>query len=271
MARVSRPLSLNQATTKYWTLEETVRGCVAAGIPGIGVWRDRLDEIGVDAAARLLANSGLRVTSLCRGGFFTTGDGAAADNRQAVDESAAIGSPVLVLVCGGLPARSRDLVGARGRVRDGIADLVPYAAAAGVQLAIEPMHPMFCSDRGVVSTLGQALDLAAEFPADQVGVVVDSYHVWWDPDVQRQIARAADRIALVQVSDWITPLPAGALLGRGHIGDGHIDNRGLVEAAGRAGYDGFVEVEIFNEDIWATPGDETVRTVIERYQRVFTD
>jgi sugar phosphate isomerase/epimerase len=267
---VSRPLALNQATTKHWTLPETIRGCVDAGIPGIGVWRDRLAEIGVAKAKQLLDDSGLVVTSLCRGGFFTAGEGAMQDNRLAVQESAAIGCPVLVLVCGGLPAGSSDLPGARSRVRDGIAALAPYAAEHGVTLAIEPMHPMFCSDRGVISTLAQALDMAAEFPSEQVGVVVDSYHIWWDPDVERQIARAAGRIALVQVSDWVTPLPAGALLGRGHVGDGQIDNTRLVEAAYRAGYDGFVEVEIFNDEIWSTPGQQTVQTVVERHRR-FTD
>lgn len=268
---MSRPLALNQATTKYWTLAETVRGCTAAGIRGIGVWRDRLAEIGTSTAARLLSDEGMTVTSLCRGGFFTTDPQAIDDNKRAIDESAEIDCPVLVLVCGGLPDGSTDLPGARARVRDGIAELIPYAAQRNVRLAIEPMHPMFCSDRGVVSTLGQALEMAREFPAEQVGVVMDSYHVWWDPEVERQISAAAGRIALVQVSDWATPLPAGALLGRAHVGDGHIDNRRLVEATYRAGYDGFVEVEIFNEAIWSTPGDETVRTVIERHHRVFDD
>ncbi|HEX3814914.1 MAG TPA: sugar phosphate isomerase/epimerase family protein [Mycobacteriales bacterium] len=266
---MSRPLSLNQATTKYWTLAETVRGCVDAGIPALGVWRDRLTEIGVDKAKRLLDETGVVVTSLCRGGFFTAPDGSVEDNRRAVEECAAIDCPVLVLVCGGLPDGSRDLVGARARVRDGIAALAPYAAERGVRLAIEPMHPMFCSDRGVISTLGQSIDLAAEFPAEQVGVVVDSYHIWWDPEVERQIARAAGRISLVQVSDWVTPLPAGALLGRGHVGDGHIDNRRLVDAAYAAGYHGYVEVEIFNEEIWSAPGEQTVATVVERHRQAF--
>jgi sugar phosphate isomerase/epimerase len=168
-----------------------------------------------------------------------------------------------------MPDGSPDLVGARAQVYDGIAALAPYAAEHGVQLAVEPMHPMFCSDRGVISTLGQSIDLAAEFPAEQVGVVVDSYHIWWDPEVERQIARAGGRISLVQVSDWVTPLPAGALLGRGHVGDGHIDNRRLVDAAYAAGYDGYVEVEIFNEDIWSTPGERTVATVVERHRQAF--
>lgn len=263
------PLALNQATTKRWTLAEAARGCVDAGITGIGLWRDRVQEIGVEKAARIVAEAGLTVTSLCRGGFFTAADWRD-DNRRAVDVAAALGTRVLVIVCGGLPAGSTDLPGARGRARDAIGELAPYAAQRGVTLAIEPMHPMFCADRGVISTLGQALDIAAQFPADAVGVVIDTYHVWWDPYVDAEIARAAGRIALVQVADWVTPLAADVLLSRGHAGDGHVDIRRLVEATLAAGYDGYIEVEIFNSDVWAAPGEETLRTMLDRHRRIFT-
>jgi sugar phosphate isomerase/epimerase len=265
-------LALNTATTKGWTLAEAVAGCVEAGIGGIGVWRDRVQEAGVAEAGRILRAAGVSVTSLCRGGFFTAPDGGRDDNRRAVDEAAAIGTDVLVLVCGGVPEGSTDLDGARARVRDGIAELAPHAASAGVRLAIEPMHPMFCADRGVVSTLGQALDLAEQFPAEQIGVVVDAYHVWWDPQVYAEIARAGagGRILSVQVSDWVTPLPAGALLGRAHVGDGCIDVRRIVDACTAAGHAGFVEVEIFNEEIWQTPGARTVATLVDRHRTLFS-
>ncbi|MGI8867870.1 MAG: sugar phosphate isomerase/epimerase family protein [Mycobacteriales bacterium] len=263
------PLALNQATTKHWQLPELLRGCAEVGIEGVGLWRDSVAGTGLARAAGLVRASGLMVTSLCRGGFFTVPDGSRADNRRAVEECHALDCPVLVLVCGGIPAGSTDVAGARARVRDEIAALAPYAASAGVRLAVEPMHPMFCSDRGVVSTLGQAIDLAAPHPPAQVGVVVDTYHVWWDPRVLPEIARAAGRIALVQVSDWITPLPAGALLGRAHVGDGCIDTRGLVDAAYAAGYDGLVEVEIFNESVWSAPGEQTVATVVQRHRQVY--
>jgi len=264
-------LSLNQATVKRMTLAETVEGCVAAGIPGIGLWRDRVQEIGVEAAAKLTRDAGLEVTSLCRGGFLTASDptaraAALADNLLAIEEAAGVGTDVLVLVVGGVPAGSRDLPGARARVAEGIAELAPHAAEHGVKLAIEPLHPMFCADRAVVSTLGQALDLAEQFPAEQVGVVVDTYHVWWDPQLEASIARAgAGRIHAYQECDWVVPLPADMLLGRGHVGDGSIDFvriRGLVRAAG---YDGFTEVEIFNQEIWDAPGAETIATVVERH------
>jgi sugar phosphate isomerase/epimerase len=269
-------LSLNVWTTKGWSLREAVDGCVRAGVPGIGLWRDKVAELGLDAAARLVAGSGLTVTSLCRGGFFT-GDAAhraaaAADNRRAVDEASALGTDVLVLVVGGLPPGSTDLAGARAQVADGVAALAPYAAEHGVRLAIEPLHPMFCADRAVLSTLGQALDLAeqvepAGVAAPVVGVCLDSYHVWWDPQLMAQISRAGPRIFAFQVCDFLVPIPPVALLGRGHLGDGVIDVPGITRAVLAAGYPGLIEVEIFNQQVWDTPGEQTLRTVIHRHRR----
>ncbi|ADU10822.1 Xylose isomerase domain-containing protein TIM barrel [Micromonospora sp. L5] len=275
-ARLAR-LSLNQRTTQRWSVAEAVDGCVRAGIPAIGLWREPVAEIGVPAAARLVANAGLRVSSLCRGGFLTAADDAGrvealADNRRAIDEAAALDAACLVLVVGGLPPGSRDLAGARQRVADALAELAPYAAERGVRLALEPLHPMYCADRAVLSTLGQALDLAEAFSAEQVGVVVDTFHVWWDPDVWRQIARAGARIASFQVCDFLTPLPADVLLGRGMMGDGHIDFPPLRRAVEAAGYTGDVEVEIFNAEVWATDPDRVLATMIARYvARVLTD
>jgi sugar phosphate isomerase/epimerase len=273
-------LSLNTATTKRWSLAEAVAGCVEAGIPGIGLWRDRVAEAGPEQAARMVHDAGLTVTSLCRGGFFTAPDAAGRaaaldDNRRAIEEAAIVGTDTLVLVCGGLPEGSNDLPGARRMVVDGIAALLPQARQYGVRLAIEPLHPMFCADRAVVSTLGQALDIAEELAEDDqdtdaVGVVVDAYHVWWDPEVDRQIARAGARIAAFQVCDWVLPLPADALLGRGHVGDGRIDLPRLADAVHAAGYRGFTEVEIFNQEIWDTPGQQTLNKLTDRHRRWLT-
>lgn len=264
-------LSLNVWTTKGWTLAEAVTGCVRHGVPGIGLWRDKVAEQGLGTAAKLVREAGLTVTSLCRGGFFTS-PGSAADNRLAVDECVALGTDVLVLVTGGLPSGSKDLPAARRSVTAGIAGLAPYAADRGVKLAIEPLHPMFCADRAVVSTLGQALDMAdaaaAETGCSNIGVCVDTYHVWWDPQVFAQIERAAERIHIFQVCDFLVPIPADALLGRGHLGDGVVDVASFVRAVRATGYEGFTEVEIFNQEVWDTPGDETMRTLIDRYARL---
>ncbi|MEU4440924.1 sugar phosphate isomerase/epimerase family protein [Micromonospora chalcea] len=270
-------LSLNQRTTQRWSVAQAVDGCVRAGIPAIGLWREPVAEIGVPAAARLVTDAGLRVSSLCRGGFLTAADDAGraaalADNRRAIDEAAALRAACLVLVVGGLPPGSRDLAGARQRVADALAELAPYAGERGVRLALEPLHPMYCADRAVLSTLGQALDVAEAFPAEQVGVVVDTFHVWWDPDVWRQIARAGTRIASFQICDFLTPLPADVLLGRGMMGDGHIDFPPLHRAVQAAGYSGDVEVEIFNAEVWATDPDQVLATMTARYvDLVLTD
>lgn len=262
-------LSLNQITVRSADLPTAVAACADAGIPAIGVWRDKVAEVGVGTAARLCADAGLRVSSLCRGGMFTAdsvaGRRAAIDeNRRAVEEAAGLGADVLVLVCGGVVGR--DLPAARGMVEEGIAALLPAAEAAGVPLGIEPLHPMFCADRSVVSTLGQANDLVERFDSPWVGVVVDAYHVWWDPSVQAEIARAAGRILGFHVSDWVTPLPEGVLAGRGMMGDGCIDLRGLRAAVDEAGYEGPIEVEVMNAALWERPVGETLATVRDRYR-----
>ena len=268
-------LSLNQATIKYADLATALRVTAAAGIPSIGLWREPVAEVGLAAAQRLVATSGLRVSSLCRGGFFTAADpdlrrAALAENRRAIAETATLAAagatgsvPVLVLVAGGLPDGDRDLPGARERARDAVGALVDDAVAAGVTLAIEPMHPIYAADRGVISTLGQALDVAEQFPAAAVGVVVDTFHVWWDPQLAEQLKRAGagGRIASYQVCDWITPLPADTLLARGMMGDGHIDFAAITAAVSDAGYTGDIEVEIFNQGIWdADPAAVAART-----------
>jgi sugar phosphate isomerase/epimerase len=261
-----RRFSFNQATAKRWPLEELVAGCVDAGVPGVGLWREEVGAYGVERAARLVRDAGLAVTSLCRGGFFSSGDWFD-ENRRAIDEAAVVSAPVLFLVSGGLPPGSRDLDAARARAWDAVGALVPHAAAAGVRLAVEALHPMFCADRCVVATLGQALDLAAPFDPAAVGVVVDAYHLWWDDQVWAQIARAGRerRIACFQVADWITPLPEGALLGRGLPGEGCIDLRRFAAAVDEAGYTGAVEVEVFHADVWARPGRAVLDASIAAY------
>jgi len=278
-------LSLNTATTKRWTLAEAVDGTVRAGLGAIGLWRDRVSEAGLAEAAARVEDAGLRVSSLCRGGFLTAADDAGAraalaDNRAAVVEAATLGTSELIMVVGGLPAASapggpalpdgdRDLVGARRRVADRIGELVPFALEHGVRLALEPLHPMFAADRAVVSTLGQALDLAAPYPGEAVGVVVDTYHVWWDPELEAQIARAGaeGRLASYQVCDWILPLAADPLLSRGYMGDGYVDFASIGRWVTAAGYTGDVEVEIFNQEVWDTPGDDVLAIMTDRYVR----
>jgi sugar phosphate isomerase/epimerase len=264
--------SINQMTVKQLSMPELVEACGQLGVVNVGLWREPVQAYGLEATAKLVRDAGLTVTTLCRGGFLTAVDPderakALDDNRRAVDEAATLGTDTLVLVSGGLPAGSKDLHGARERIADALAVLGPYAEDHGVRLAIEPLHPMFASDRCVVSTLAQALDLAERFPARQVGVTVDTYHIWWDDNAPAQIARAGagGRIHTFQLADWITPLPEGVLNGRGQIGDGSIDMRewlGYVEAAG---YTGAVEVELFNDQLWDRDGREVLAETASRF------
>lgn len=262
-------LSLNTATvSRRWTLNQCVEGCVRHGIGGIAPWRDRLKEAGVEAGARMIRDAGLTVTGLCRGGWFTV-EGALTeavleDNRRAVDEAAAIEAACLVMVVGGLPPGSRDLAGAREMVAEGLARTTEYARAAGVPVAIEPLHPMTAADRSCVSTLGHALDLCDRI-GDGIGVALDVYHVWWDPDLAGQIRRAGrDRLLAFHICDWLNPT-RDLVTDRGMMGDGVIDLaviRTMVEAGG---FDGLAEVEIFSAgDWWTREPDEVLSVMVER-------
>ena len=267
-------LSLNQATVSKLTVTEAAGLCARHDIPAIGLWREQVADAGLAAAAAAVKAAGLHVSSLCRGGFFTHADPAArkaaiADNKAAIAEAAALGAGVLVLVSGGLVPGSRDIALARRLIAGAIGELVPVAQSHGVRLGIEALHPVFAADRCVITRLGEALDLALEFPADAVGVVVDTYHVWWDASLLGDIARAGERIAGYQVCDWVLPLPANTLLGRGHVGDGCIDFPPVTAAVTAAGYEGYIEVEIFSETVWNAPPDETAKKLRETFPRIF--
>jgi sugar phosphate isomerase/epimerase len=267
-------LSLNQYTTYHWSVAEAVEGCARAGLGWVGLWRDKVAAQGLRDSVRALRETGVHCSSLCRGGMFpaaTAAERAARldDNRRAIDECAELGADTLVLVCGGIH-HGGDVAAAREMVWDGIAAIAPDARERGVRLGIEPLHPMFCADRSVVVTLGQANDAADRlnepFPADDptVGVVVDAYHVWWDPRAGAEITRAGNRIFAFHVSDWITPLPA-VLEGRGMMGDGWIGLREFRRAVDRAGYRGPIECEIFNRELWEQAGDAVLELMKARY------
>ncbi|MBT3988963.1 MAG: sugar phosphate isomerase/epimerase [Rhodospirillaceae bacterium] len=271
MAELKR-LSLNTATVNQWSLKECIEGCVRHGVPAIDPWRDKLHELGVDTAAKMISDNGLEVSALCRGGMFTGLDDASRqvaldDNRRAVDEAVAIGAQCLVLVVGGLPDGSKDIGEARGQVRDAIGTLLDYSRSCNIPLAIEPLHPMFAADRACVNTLAQANDLCDEL-GDGVGVAVDAYHVWWDPDLAPEIARAKGRILGFHVCDWLVPT-TDLLLDRGMMGDGVIDLPAMRQMVEAAGYHGLIEVEIFSaENWWKRDGDEVMQIVIERFDKV---
>jgi sugar phosphate isomerase/epimerase len=252
-------LSLNTVTVRgKWSLRQTVDGCARAGIRGISPWRDHLADIGAREAARVIRDGGLAVSSLDWGGMFPAEDRkgrrrALDESRRAIDDAVALEARCLVLAAGGLPPGSRDLAGAREMVRDGIGETLEHARAAGIPLAIEPYHPMYCADRACVNTLGQALDLCDELDRSNtgaLGVVVDVYHVWWDPALEAHIARAGEkRLLAFQISDWLASTMALAD-DRGMMGDGIIDLPLLRSRMEEAGYRGFHEVEILSTRNW---------------------
>jgi len=260
-------LSFNQITAERAGLKEVVEACARYGVPYVAVWRHKLAEVGVKTAVCLLRDAGVRVSSVCRGGMFPAAadDERAArieENRRAVDEAAALGAEVLVLVCGAAP--DRDIAAARRMVADGIAALVPYARERGVRLGIEPMHPGFAAERSCITTLAEARRLAERFDPATVGVVADVYHIWWDPELYDELARAAGRVVGFHVSDWLVPVH-DILMNRGMMGDGVIELRRIREAVERTGYAGPIEVEIFNQGVWDMPLDTLMPLVKERY------
>ena len=261
-------LSLNTATTREkWGLAQAIEGCARHGIGGIAPWRDQLAAMGVKEAVRAIRAHGLTVTGLCRGGFFTA-KGWRDDNRRAIEEAHELGAQCLVLVVGGLLPGAKDLPGARDKVREGIAAILPEARKAGVPLAIEPLHPMQAAERACVNTLEQALDLCDAL-GDGVGVAVDVYHVWWDPKLAQQIARAGKkRLLAYHICDWLMPT-RDLLNDRGMMGDGVIDLPGIRGMVEGAGYAGFHEVEIFSKlDWWRREPDEVLSTCKDRHARM---
>lgn len=268
-------LSINLATVRQqYDMRQAVEACLKQGIVAIAPWRDQVHKIGLAEAARIVADNRLKVTGLCRGGMFPAADanGRAAaidDNKRAIDEAAALNADCLVLVVGGLPEGSRDIGHAREMVADGIAAILPHARSVGIPLAIEPLHPMYAADRACVNTLEQALDIC-DLLGEGIGVAIDVYHVWWDPKLYEQIARAGAgrRILAHHICDWLVPT-TDLLLDRGMMGDGVIDLKGIRAEIEKAGYFGLQEVEIFSQDNWwKRPGEEVLATCIERFRTV---
>ncbi len=276
-------LSINTATVRQQAdFVGIVEACARRGIRAVSPWRDQVAHVGLERAVKAVCDAGLKLSGYCRGGMFTA-DAAHRqemldDNRRAIDEAAALGSPCLVLVVGGLPqysrpgsAPSKDIRGAHSQVTDVLAELLPYAQSAGMPLAVEPLHPMYAADRACVNTLRQALDVCDRLDPAQsgaIGVAIDTYHVWWDSDVWTQIARTGkNRLLAFHVCDWLVPTK-DMLLDRGMMGDGVIDIPSYRRDVEAQGFDGFIEVELLSKDWWSRPIDEVLDTVIARYKTV---
>lgn len=263
-------LCIHTITTKPWTIEEAAENFAAAGVGGITVWRDALNGRDIGKTGRHLRDLGLSVVSLCRGGFFpgiekSYRESAIADNKKAIDEAAALGTDLVVLVCGAEPRQS--LPESRKQIREAIESLVPHAESAGVRLAIEPLHPMYADTRSAVNTLAQANDMAEAINSRWVGVAIDVYHLWWDPALENEIARCGKNghLFAFHICDWNVPT-TDMLNDRGLMGEGCIPVKTIRGWVEDAGFTGFNEVEIFSNKFWKEDQSNFLKKIITAYK-----
>lgn len=263
-------LCIHTVTTRPWAIEEAAENYAAAGISGITVWTEALEGRNAESMGRMLRNHGLDIVSYVRGGFFADPDGGVRqkkvdETRRIIEEAAALGAPMVVLVAGASPHQG--LEESRKQIREGLENVLPDAEEAGVRLGIEPLHPMYADSRSAINTLAQANDLAESLNSDHVGVVIDVYHLWWDPSLKVEIARCGrhGNLFAYHVCDWKSPTEH-FLLDRGLMGEGVIPLhkiRGWVE---EAGFDGYIEVEIFSENYWKEVSNGYLQKIQSAYQ-----
>jgi len=263
-------LCVHTITTKPWNINDAAKNYAASGVKGITVWRDALTGRNIRQTGQMLREHDLSIVSLCRGGFFPSVDPekrklALDDNRKAIEEAFELGTQLIVLVCGADPAQS--LEDSRKQIQDGIAELIPEASAAGVKLAIEPLHPMYADTRSAINTLSQANDMTEALNSPWVGVAVDVYHLWWDPNLEKEIERCGKNNALLafHICDWKTPT-TDFLNDRGLMGEGCIPLRKIRTWVDNTGFNGFQEVEIFSSRYWKMDQSEFLKQIIKAYQ-----
>jgi sugar phosphate isomerase/epimerase len=263
-------LCIHTITTKPWGIEDAARNYSSAGVKGITVWRDALNGRNIRQTGKMLRNSGLSVVSLARGGFFPNTNtakrqAALDDNRKAIEEAFELGTEKIVLVCGADPGQS--LSESRKQIFDGISAVIPYAQAAGVKLAIEPLHPMYADTRSAINTLAQANDMAEKLDSQVVGMAVDVYHLWWDPDLEKEIARCGrnNKLLAFHICDWKSPT-VDMLNDRGLMGEGCIPVRKIRSWVEEAGFNGFIEVEIFSNIYWKQDQNEFLKKIVSAYK-----
>jgi len=263
-------LCIHTITTKPWDIETAARQYAAAGVKGITVWRDALEGRNISQTGNMLRDQGLNIVSLCRGGFFPSADkakrqSAIEDNRRAIAEAAALGAPLIVLVCGADPDQSME--DSRRQIQEGIAAVLDEAAAAGVRLAIEPLHPMYADTRSAINTLAQANDMAEALHSPWVGVAVDVYHLWWDPSLEKEIQRCGqnNHLFAFHICDWKSPT-TDLLLDRGLMGEGCIPVRKIRSWVEATGFNGFNEVEIFSTQYWKEDQSVFLEKIVTAYR-----
>lgn len=257
-------LCVHTMTTKSWDIHEAIAHYGEQGISGITVWRQWLEGKDIEAVGEEIRAAGLEIVSLCRGGFFPGNRDARQDNETAIREAVALGAPMIVLVCGAVPRQNLSV--SRDQIRDGIAEVLPLARKHGIKLAIEPLHPMYADDRSAINTIASANEICDQLDDPLVGIAVDVYHVWWDPDLKNQIRKTAGkgRLFAFHICDWLTPTK-DLLNDRGLMGEGCIAIREIREIVESCGFSGYHEVEIFSDRWWAADQDEYLKEIRKAY------
>ncbi len=263
---------IHTITTKPWTLTESVEHYAAAGVKGISVWQNAVEGMTHAQAGELIRRNGLDVVSYVRGGFFPHTSAqerakAIDHNKKLVEEAAALGAPLIVLVCGASPDQSLEV--SRQQIQEGIEAVLPLAEELNVKLAIEPLHPMYAADRSAINSLAQANDMAEAIGSSHIGIAVDVYHVWWEPELEKQIIRcgANGHLLAYHVCDWkVNTLDL--LNDRGLMGEGCIDLKKISGWVDQTGFDGYVEVEIFSNIYWQTDQHEFLAKITDAFQKI---
>ena len=248
---------------KKSSFRESLECMARNGIFKTAIWKPLLDETELKTAKQNLIDSGVKAISMCPlvlldEDAYPDPDTRLSCHQQFLEIAAELGVESVVVITGGLPSGSRDLKGQRLRVQEELSILIPLAKAAGVRLALEPLHPMVCGYRSVISTLSEANEILDSLDANEtLGIAVDSYALWWDSSLEEQIERSGQRLFNFHVSDWL-PETRDVRLDRGMPGDGIIDNRMIRSWMEKAGFQGSVEVEILSEFNWWKQDPEVV-------------
>jgi len=263
--------AVHTMTNKSWSLQQCCDAYATAGFGGVSVWRNVIEPIGITEASKIVRASGLKVPALVRGGFFpafesTLRQAALDDNQRCIDEAAEIGAEMVVLVVGavvGMP-----LAEARKQVNEGLSNVIDYAAKNKIKLAIEPLHPMYAADRSCINRMQEARHACEAIASPWLGIAVDVYHVWWDPDLEAEIALAGEQKTLFgfHVCDW-RPTPRDLLNDRVLMGAGCIDIKHIRACVERAGFEGLNEIEIFSNEKWATDQEDYLKDIAKAYQQ----
>jgi sugar phosphate isomerase/epimerase len=270
-------LSVYENTTPGWSFEEDVRNYQKAGIKGIGVGYDKIRDMEIEDVKKLLHDSGLQVSSLVLTGFYTQEQKkreelpfCIGDSTKAIELAHRIKAGYLLVLSGPPRMKNGGIKAAEELTRDSLRDLAPLAEELDVRLGLEILHPMYLDAWSAISTIEQAMDIVEDVDSKNVGLVLDLYHIFWDPKLSEGIKRAAGKIFGVHVNDWRFPT-RDILLDRVLIGDGIIPVQKILDEINKTGYEGFFEIEIISEELSKADYSELLEKIKESYKNIYNN